>query len=1000
MGDLVKLSGSAGSNTQTNLGGRQAFTLSNGNVLLIVKDDNLASSTNGDKTGVPKLYVYESPDRDTWTLRATITPPSSDSYRITAALHADNSLSIINLNAANTIISYCKMTYSTYAVGAWQTVQTAASNSTFKRLDMAVTDTDIPVVVAYEYASTGTLNYLCVWTRRTSDSTWFQGYRTSRGTHTHSAACAALSVAVVGGTATARATVIVMGRGNASSATGDAGVELITTVVNESTGALTGTATRATYAVGDAIGNSTRTFGREAKLFNTNGTGEYTLGIMHEEGNTSTGNRNFYVHRGVWDGSTWTTSIPLTGAGTTRTVSNLGDRGMGITASNNVINFLYSVANEQTVAKKQYVSYATRINPATKTVRFTPSRGYWDNLNQQNFDNVTIWGGGDRNLSQARHDTIRFMYSASTVSQFYHQYAKVTGSGAITTPAAGATMQDANPALGANADTGLRWKQSQIRMQFQFAKDTLFTTSLVTYLQDDSDYADVNSTDTAGVVVKYTDKLPTAYNLPQGTWYMRAAMYDEYDQISAYSPTITFSISHPPAASGLSPSSGVQIPYGTGQRQFTWKFTDPAGTDFQTAYQIVVERTDTGAVVLDTGKVVSAASSGTQTIAATFKDLALRWKVRVWDRDDVAGAYSSYAFFSMADGPSATITVPATNAVLTSGVPTLTATLSVGGSRIVTSYEVRVTQGTKKIWSITRTNLALGNGAVITETAPKSMLLNLQSYSYQVFLTDNTGLTGQSASLAVTTNWVTPAAPTGLAVDASQYNVDGAGYVNITWADAGRDADFSAWVIYRRDNLIDPATGAIITAGSWNEITRVYDVFTSGYTYRDYLAPSSYQVDYRITQEVNRFGDAVESSNTAFVSAFPASDGYWLITPALGSVAATAFKLASVAGDSYTDEYESEEYTVIGRGRHVDIGQHLGFAGQLDARIRTSGLGTARQKKQRIELIKTQVSVMWLRNPFGDSFPVSIGNVQVSRVAGVGTSEFCDLTIPYSQVGL
>jgi hypothetical protein len=107
-----------------------------------------------------------------------------------------------------------------------------------------------------------------------------------------------------------------------------------------------------------------------------------------------------------------------------------------------------------------------------------------------------------------------------------------------------------------------------------------------------------------------------------------------------------------------------------------------------------------------------------------------------------------------------------------------------------------------------------------------------------------------------------------------------------------------------------------------------------------------------------------------------------------------------VTADSYTDEYEKEIFTVIGGGRKVDQGQHLGLKGTLTAQLRDSVGQSARQKKQRLEVMKlNSVSQFYMRTPFGDLYRCYVDDLQVSRIAGVGTSEFVDVQVPYMEVG-
>lgn len=63
------------------------------------------------------------------------------------------------------------------------------------------------------------------------------------------------------------------------------------------------------------------------------------------------------------------------------------------------------------------------------------------------------------------------------------------------------------------------------------------------------------------------------------------------------------------------------------------------------------------------------------------------------------------------------------------------------------------------------------------------------------------------------------------------------------------------------------------------------------------------------------------------------------------------------------------------------------------------GALTARWVKQKLEKTKASDHRLLLRTPFGDSWPVHLSNLGISRVAGVGSNEMVDVEIPYLEVG-
>lgn len=66
----------------------------------------------------------------------------------------------------------------------------------------------------------------------------------------------------------------------------------------------------------------------------------------------------------------------------------------------------------------------------------------------------------------------------------------------------------------------------------------------------------------------------------------------------------------------------------------------------------------------------------------------------------------------------------------------------------------------------------------------------------------------------------------------------------------------------------------------------------------------------------------------------------------------------------------------------------------------TAGKITARSSRRRLTALSNSKHRILLRNPFGDVFEVKTGQIQISRMAGTGTDEFVQATIPYYKIGL
>lgn len=528
------------------------------------------------------------------------------------------------------------------------------------------------------------------------------------------------------------------------------------------------------------------------------------------------------------------------------------------------------------------------------------------------------------------------------------------------TPADGATVTSNTPTLGATLGAASESRKS--KAEWQFSTNTAFTANVRTVTEGSGDLRTSGAT---------TEVIPAASKLFQGTWYMRARAVDEYGQYGSYSATQTLIVAHQPTASPTYPISDQTKLWAT--QTFTWNFSDPAAGDTQTAYQIIIERNDTGAVLFDTGKIASTTQSRSQTTAGLLKDVKLRWKIRVWDTDDVAGNYSPYQLFTLSDVPAVTVSSPTPGQQVTTGQPTISWTTDAN----TTQQQRRIVfkQGATTIFdSGTQTS------AAESYTPPNTILVNAQSYTVTVTITDTVGMAG-STTVAFTTAYSAPD-PVAYTADASGYETNG--YINVDWSTQQPDGFFIDWRVYRR--LAGTTTWSLLTVIANPSIT----------SYHDWSATTGDSWEYAVSQTGGRSGAILESPLTGSPTTLLA-DGthYWLINPYDET---DNIRLSNVVGDGYSDDYEEAELIIIGRGRKMNVGTRLGYDGSLKAQLRDDLMSTARAKRIKLQLIKEARTTYLLRNPFGDLVQVSMGSLQVERIAGVGTSEFCDVTIPYKEV--
>lgn len=504
--------------------------------------------------------------------------------------------------------------------------------------------------------------------------------------------------------------------------------------------------------------------------------------------------------------------------------------------------------------------------------------------------------------------------------------------------------------------------------EFRLATNSGFTTNL-------RDFVAPASTLTLNGNIIAT--VPVLDALFQTTWYLSARTVDSYGSVSGWSSAVSFVVSHPPTTLNYVPTGGASVLY-SGTTTFNWDFFDTSADDSQSAYQVVVVDPD-GTTVVDTGKVTSTSSDAAIAIPAVNKDIALRWKVRVYDADDIVSAYSNYQSFFVADPPTVTITAP--GATVTNPQPEIDWTFGASGSRIEVAWRVDISINVSGVLTGVYDTDWVGGSALSHILTTPAMIVNAANYVINVSVRDNTGLENV-ATLNTTTSWVAPDAPD-FTVDVSQY--DTLGFVKVTWANTLEDASWYSWRIYHR---VD--TSAIYT------LVGEVKVDQPTYEFDDYLAPSNTLTDFIVVQTALRFGSPVESDRTGNEkTATPLGTKYWLI-PKTTPSSALRFDIATA--EDPTDEYEESEMLIYGRGRKIEQGTRWGYRSELDAHLLDNEQGTARDKRLFINALRASRDIVYVRTPFGDVITSVLGDVKFSRDVGRGLVESGTIAIPFVEV--
>ncbi len=569
--------------------------------------------------------------------------------------------------------------------------------------------------------------------------------------------------------------------------------------------------------------------------------------------------------------------------------------------------------------------------------------------------------------SNYRHESVDGTTLATLGSSQYSQFTVTLAAPPVptaVTPANGATVNTDVPTMGATLGTS-SVSGAYVRAEWQLARDAGFTTSVKTLTQDSSEQV-LN-----GTVSKV---LPNASELFQGVWYLRARSLDSFGTYSAYTASQSFTVTHPPSAAPQTPSG--QVSRVSGNTTFSWVFSDTSPTDFQTAYQIIVERDSDGVQLYDSGKVTSAVGQATINISTAYNDVLLRWKVRVYDSDDVVSAYSATAQWYPRAAPVITFSAPVSP--VTQPQPTYAFTLQVG--RTIQQYRfITYLQGTSTV--VDDSGLKTGSTASYQVQA---QLQNNTNYTVVATVIDTGGLDGTN-QVNFLAQWVPPASPVA-SVNASLF--DSAAGLIVSWPQ-NRDGTFYAYRVYWRRTTGDT---------SWQFTEQITGTAPSTYTSIIYDAPANVPIQVVVTQVAYRFGVLVESAQTTnVVQLTPSSTHYWLIVPAQPAM---CVKIARVTQDSFSDEYEQETIRLLNRGRRVEVGTHFGYTGSLGGYLRddpTTGMTPALQRSA-LEAVRATSYTVKLRNPFGDVITIAMGDIEWEREAGVGINQYMTFSFEYEQV--
>lgn len=991
---------------------RGTARLSDGRAVVVVPDTNRSTANGDDVTGTAKMFIYLSTDanRTAYTLDRTHTTgtafASSTRYAVMSiTVRENNDLYVVYQGTDNSLrfISFA-WSGSTYAAGSEQTIVAAGAISVrFRQVDIdAIQPSANPVVAAYEGAATsGQGAFARVYVRMNDNVTWTRAY-THTILSTEFIKYDSEDISIACNKAGVSSNVIQMALYWTGAYTGgDKGDTLREISFNVSTGT-TDSAT--------VIG-SWRT-----DLYKNNAAGS-RKGILFSEANNvwmfgaAVGSSvSFFsgvrLYHNVFTGlihnqttvSTITYSDPFMRI--VRTSNAFTAVSMEYCDYDLVFAFVGTGRLVEQVARSVVISFSSTTSDATATRKDTASRVLDHGYSITAYPTViATYGGGNKNLTSGLNTyTFGVIYGATgdsvsstagVLSRKFRAVAEDVHAKPVILSPNGTTITTDHPTVRVQAQNADLYTSVLGKLEFQVASDSAFTTNLQTFTEADSQFNSFSATSGTVPPIR-TLQYTVESGLFSGTWYLRARVLDDLGGASAWSDTSTFIISHPPVPLIVSPANGVSALYGSGDVVFNWQFTDPEPTDSQSARQIVVTRVDTGAIIYDSGKVVTSATTYTLTgVSASLKDIPLQWSIILWDSDDTQGPASTGTVFTLVDPPDVVVTGPTEGGTINTALPTVTWTFTAGGTRTQRAYRVRIWDtDASPDEEVHDTGWVFSDA--VTWTSQEQILEEGVNYRADVYVQDTLGL-GDNDSNAFITDWLPPIELTSLAVAVDEFKA------TITWDDTDNDTDWVGYRIYRR--YMKPAIPELdldLTATTWELIGEATDVATS-YTHYDYTLPLNKVVDYVVVQVADRFGSLLESDITSYESVTSPGDRYYFVPEnPIGSIA--SFEASNVVGDSFTREVEQNTLHVLSRGRQVQVGDDLGYTGTLTIHLRNPD--TARSDREFIEYLSgSTAGNVYIRSPFGDVLYISFGNVGFSRMAGVGGgADLGDLTVPYTTV--
>lgn len=337
-----------------------------------------------------------------------------------------------------------------------------------------------------------------------------------------------------------------------------------------------------------------------------------------------------------------------------------------------------------------------------------------------------------------------------------------------------------------------------------------------------------------------------------------------------------------------------------------------------------------------------------------------RWRFK--DALAVYSPYSEWVYFTVEAAPTATLVAPTEASSVTDPTPVLD--WAYAGGQPQASYRIQLT--------VTATGeLVYDSGTVVSAdsavTVPAWLLVHATGYTWSVEVVDAFGMSGTMAPATFTSNFSTPATPTGLTATPDSATSG----VALAWDTSGLSADeWNSWRIYRRNNP---------EATAYDLIAEITTQATLAYT--DYGAALLAAVAYQLVQ-TNGWAESTAATATATLTSVQA--GAWQL------VGTDSLELLDVTAAERSAEAPFERHVALGRSLPVDeSGPLSGQTGTLSVSLFDADVDTEVTIREMADLDDP----VYLKSPYGDSWAVRITSVSATpQPTGI------DVSISWAQV--